>query len=288
LRLPREATSLIYWRSLFRPPVCPHRPRAARRPRSAPTGQSAAAGQSDMGRPTAQQQRRGRPSVNAQRQQGSAKVQRQGSAPTWTEPAAQADEARHPTKRGGKARRSKAQQHGHLSHGAIAKAKRHSDLAQRLQTLIADQFPPSWAAPPSEAQLLRAYSAAYGTLQPQHYGFKSSHALLKELLPEAQAPAAQAPAAKRRSPKPQRALAGPSPLQHGPPAQQMLLWRAPTVACRVHPQPTPSSQLHAQMLRFAELMLPDPPTLWLRREAVFRVTELAEETFPGCQASAAW
>ena len=246
----------------------------------------------DMGRPTAQQQRRGRPSVNAQRQQGSAKVQRQGSAPTWTEP--EADEARHPTKRGGKARRSKAQQHGHLSHGAIAKAKRQSDLAQRLQTLIADQFPPSWAAPPSEAQLLRAYGAAHGTLQPQHFGFKSAHALLKELLPEAQAPAAQVPAAKRRSPKPPRALAaGPPVLQHGPPAQQALLWRAPTVACRVHTQPTPSSQLHAQMLhtqmlRFAELMLPDLPTLRLRREALLRVTELAEETFPGCQAPAAW
>ena len=246
-------------------------------------------GGGDMGRPTAQQQRRGRPSVNAQRQQGSAKVQRQGSAPTWTEPAAQADETRHPTKRGGKARRSKAQQHGHLSHGAIAKAKRHSDLAQRLQTLIADQFPPSWAAPPSEAQLLRAYGAAHGTLQPQHFGFKSAHALLKELLPEAQAPAAQVPAAKRRSPKPPRALAaGPPALQHGPAAQQALLWRAPTVACRVHPQPTPSSQLHAQMLRFAELMLPDLPTLRLRREALHRVTQLAEDTFPGCQAPPAW
>ena len=222
--------------------------------------------------------------ILAERQRRSAKVQRQGPAPIWTEPAAQADETRHPTKRDGK-----AQQHGHLSHGAIAKAKRHSDLAQRLQTLIADQFPPSWAAPPSEAQLLRAYGAAHGTLQPQHFGFKSAHALLKELLPEAQAPAAQVPAAKRRSPKPPRALAaGPPALQHGPAAQQALLWRAPTVACRVYTQPAPSSQLHAQMLRFAELMLPDLPTLRLRREALHRVTQLAEDTFPGCQAPPAW
>ena len=88
-------------------------------------------------------------------------------------------------------------------------------MAQRLQTLIADQFPPSWAAPPSEAQLLRAYGAAHGTLQPQHFGFKSAHALLhtvlKELLPEAET---------TRRPKPPRALAACPPVR---PAQQELL-----------------------------------------------------------------
>ena len=200
-------------------------------------------------------------------------MQRQALAPTWTP----AEETWHPTKRGGKARRSKAQQQGQLSHGAIAKAKRHSDLARRFQTLIADQFPTSWAVPPSQRQMLHAYNAAYGTLQPQSYGFKSAHqlvdVLLKELLPEDDGLAA------KRSPKkchlePLRAAecSDSQPvLRHGRPAQQALLWRAPTVACSVHSQPTPSSQLHAQMLRFAELMLPDRPTLRRRREAVLRL-----------------
>ena len=151
-----------------------------------------------MGRPAAQQQRRGRLSGAQRHQQQrkrAAKLQRQGFAPTWTP----AEETRHPTKRGGKARRSKAQQQGQLSHGAIAKAKRQSDLARRFQTLIADQFPTSWAAPPSQRQMLHAYNAAYGTLQPQPYGFKSAHqlvdVLLKELLPQDHGPAA------KRSPK---------------------------------------------------------------------------------------
>ena len=221
----------------------------------------------------------GQTKARAERQRRSAKAQRQGPAPIWTEPAAQADETRHPTKRDGK-----AQQHGHLSHGAIAKAKRLSDLAQRLQTLIADQFPPSWAAPLKgrglHRPLLRAYNDAHGMLEPQPFGFKSAHALLhtvlKELLPEAET---------TRRPKPPRALAACPPVR---PAQQALLWRAPTVACRVYTQPAPSSQLHAQMLRFAELMLPDLPTLRLRREALHRVTQLAEDTFPGCQAPPAW
>ena len=276
-----------------------------------------------MGRPAAQQQRRGRrgghPSgaQRHQQQKRAAKLQRQGLANPWIP----AEEPRHPTKRGGKARRSKAQQQGQLSHGAIAKAKRQGDLARRFQTLIADQFPTSWAAPPSQRQLLHAYNAAYGTLQPQPYGFKSAHqlvdVLLKELLPQDDGPAA------KRSPKkchsePLRAPEcsdGPAVLRHGRPAQQALLWRAPTVACSVHPHPTPSSQLHAQMLRFAELMLPDQPTLRRRREAVLRarvrvrlrvrvrvrvslnltltpnanpnqvlrVTALAQETFPGCR-----
>ena len=235
----------------------------------------------DMGRPNAQQKCRGRPAVNAQRRR-----------PTWTEPAAQAE--LRPTKRGGKARRTKAQQHGHLSHGAIAKAKRLGDLTQRLQTLIADQFPPSWAAPPSVAQLMQAYNAAYGTLQPQHFGFKSAHHLLFKVLPEALAPAAPVPVAKRRPPPP-RPPAGPAPPLLR--AQEALLWRAPTVASRLappgpryhgdRPQSTPSSQLHEEMLRFAELMLPDVPTLRLRREALLRVSELAEATFPGCQVEAA-
>ena len=222
-----------------------------------------------MGRPAAQQQRRGRPAVNAQRR---------------TEPAAQADEP-HPTKRGGKGRRSKAQQHKHLSHGAIVKAKRHSELAQRLQVLIADQFPPSWAAPPSEQQLVRAYSAAHGSLQPQHWGFANTRTLFRELLPEAQAPAAQVPAGKR-SARP-RAPAPPPRPPAGPaaPIHSALLWRAPTVACRLHPEPQPHSQLHAQMLRFAELMLPDLPTLRLRRQALLRVAEIAQTTFPGVQAA---
>ena len=238
-----------------------------------------------MGRPAAQQQRRGRrgghPSgaQRHQQQKRAAKLQRQGLANPWIP----AEEPRHPTKRGGKARRSKAQQQGQLSHGAIAKAKRQSDLARRFQTLIADQFPTSWAAPPSQRQLLHAYNAAYGTLNPQSYGFKSAHqlvdVLLKELLPEDSGPAAKRSPKKAHlePPSASECSDGPAVLRHGRPAQQALLWRAPTVACSVHPHPTPSSQLHAQMLRFAELMLPDTPTLRLRREAVLRVTALAQE-----------
>ena len=170
----------------------------------------ASAGGGRMGGQTKAKQNR----ILAERQRRSAKVQRQGPAPIWTEPAAQADETRHPTKRDGK-----AQQHGHLSHGAIAKAKRLSDLAQRLQTLIADQFPPSWAAPLKgrglHRPLLRAYNDAHGMLEPQPFGFKSAHALLhtvlKELLPEAET---------TRRPKPPRALAACPPVR---PAQQELL-----------------------------------------------------------------
>jgi len=250
---------------------------------------SRCAAYTNMGRPAAQQQRRGRSKVNHAR----------AAASKWMPAPQPEDDTPHGRKRGGKLRRSKTQQREQLSHGAIAKMKRREQLAAKLRDLVANQFPSSWAESPTPRQLEQAFRSTYGqVLKPQQHGFKSTQGLIENLLPEL----GEAPKQQRRQ-QPSQGGAEASgkdsglivnfssgagngsrtaarPASSGGAAAGLLHavnWRAPSVALGER-----HSLLHAQMVRFSQLMLPAGPALQAQRAALRRVATVARATFPGC------
>ena len=159
-------------------------------------------------------------------------------------------------------------------------------LKDKLERMLEAQFPPSWAAKPSQRELAEACRKHFGpkVMNPDKYGFGSASALSKFLYESACAlwtPAGHVPSddleaagvTSKAEGSPRGSMQ--STIDHAEELMAALSWNGPAVS--LGPE---HSRLHAQLVQLASISTLDGWALETRRDALVRVVELVRESYP--------
>ena len=168
------------------------------------------------------------------------------------------------------------------------RAQKTESLRARLGRLLEDKFPPSWAAKPTQRQLLEACRDSFGPHVMKHaqYGFASAAALSAWLYEHGSAywalgchPPAEELGTVSAILDADEEKCAPAHTHADDELAAALSWSGPQPSLG----PPSHSRMHRQLVRLASIARPDARALEQRRGAVVRVAQLVREAYPAAQ-----